>query len=330
MATLRKRGTKWQVQIRRDGYQNFSKTFLFKEDAQRWAREIDRAIDCGSNPTVEGSNGSANFSEILTRYEKEISSRKRSATNEGFYIRVIQRHPVGAVAINAMKASDVRGYRDDRLKEVSTSTVRNEMALILHALRIAKNEWGQPVRDEVLQVSKPPSGKARTRRLEDGELDRLIEAMQSCRNPLVMQVFKFALASGMRRGEVLSLKWSNVDFTNRTAFLPFTKNGDSRTVPLSTAALQVLKDRNPESTQTGLVFPISANAVRLSWERITKRAGITNLHFHDLRHEAISRFFELGLAVPEVALISGHKDPRMLFRYTHLKAADVAMKISTM
>ncbi|MDA0341679.1 MAG: tyrosine-type recombinase/integrase [Proteobacteria bacterium] len=72
---------------------------------------------------------------------------------------------------------------------------------------------------------------------------------------------------------------------------------------------------------------MSPNAVRLSWGRLTHRAGIEDLHFHDLRHEAISRFFEMGLSVPEVALISGHRDPRMLFRYTHLRAEDVARKL---
>ena len=75
------------------------------------------------------------------------------------------------------------------------------------------------------------------------------------------------------------------------------------------------------------VLPITGAAVRQGWERLTKRVGIDNLHFHDLRHEAISRFFEMGLSIPEVALISGHRDPRMLFRYTHVQAAKVALKL---
>ena len=73
---------------------------------------------------------------------------------------------------------------------------------------------------------------------------------------------------------------------------------------------------------------MSANAVRLAWERLKNKANIKDLHFHDLRHEAISRFFEKGLSIPEVALISGHKDVRMLFRYTHLKAEDVLNKLN--
>ena len=330
MATLRRRGPKWQVQIRRQGYQKFSKTFLFKEDAERWAREIERTIDCGENPASMSSGGRATVSEILTHYQTEVSSRKRSYLTEQFYIQVIKRHPIGILQIKHLKPDDLRRYREDRLRIVSSSTVRNEMALMLHAIKIAKSEWGYAVKDDVLKTPKPPAGKSRNRRLEDGELGRLIQALENCRNPLMMQVFKFSLATGMRRGEVLSLSWSNVDFAARTVFLPITKNGDCRTVPLSGAALQVLRQTQTMTGQASLVFPISANAVRLSWERVKKRAGILNLRFHDLRHEAISRFFESGLAMPEVALISGHKDPRMLFRYTHLRATNIAIKIENL
>ena len=106
-----------------------------------------------------------------------------------------------------------------------------------------------------------------------------------------------------------------------------TKNGHPRTVPLGLAAISALPERHPATRGNELVFPISANALRLSWERIKRRAGISDFRFHDLRHEAISRFFELGLPVPEVSLISGLEDPRMLFRYTHLRATDLAQKL---
>lgn len=106
-----------------------------------------------------------------------------------------------------------------------------------------------------------------------------------------------------------------------------TKNGNSRIVPLSPMALSAIPKRTNATKEHEFVFPISSNALQLSWKRIRLRAGVKDLRFHDLRHEAISRFFELGLSVPEVSLISGHKDPRMLFRYTHLRAADVAEKL---
>ena len=109
--------------------------------------------------------------------------------------------------------------------------------------------------------------------------------------------------------------------------LPDSKNGDSRDVPLSPQALELLGDlpRNIRSDQ--VVFPIHYEALKSAWRRACARASITNLGFHDLRHEATSRFFEKGPNVMEVAAITGHKDLRMLQRYTHLRAEDLALKL---
>jgi integrase len=136
----------------------------------------------------------------------------------------------------------------------------------------------------------------------------------------------FALETGMRRGEMLSLTWRNVDLDQGLAYLKETKNGEERTVPLSPSARDLLLSM----AKTGYrVFPASPNAVRLAWERMKRSAGIEDLRFHDLRHEAISRFFEAGLSLPEVALISGHKDARMLTRYAHFTAKSVAKKLTS-
>ena len=94
---------------------------------------------------------------------------------------------------------------------------------------------------------------------------------------------------------------------------------------MSSAALAILIEQKAKGAFSP--FPINDNAFRLAWDRLKRRAGLRDLRFHDMRHEAISRFFEQGLNIAEVALISGHKDPRMLFRYTHLKAKDVLKKL---
>ena len=112
----------------------------------------------------------------------------------------------------------------------------------------------------------------------------------------------------------------------RIAFLLLTKNGSSREVPLSTKAAQVLATQR-QRNDTPSPFPITPNGFRLAWDRLRSRACLSELRFHDLRHEAISRFFELGLNIPEVAVISGHKDPRMLSRYTHLRAVDLVNRL---
>ena len=127
----------------------------------------------------------------------------------------------------------------------------------------------------------------------------------------------------MRRGEIVAMHWDHINWDNGTLLSPDTKNGYPRTIPLTPKAIEVLKELPQKDTS---VIGMTGNAIRLAWERLKKKAGATDLRFHDLRHEAISRFFEMGLSVPEVALISGHRDPRMLFRYTHLRAEDVGKK----
>ena len=172
----------------------------------------------------------------------------------------------------------------------------------------------------------PPSSPPRNRRLEDGEFEQLEEAAKQTKKPHIWPFITFAVETGMRRGETLGLRWEPVDLDRRIAYLPLTKNGSSREVPLSTKAAQVLT-RQRQCSDTPSPFPITANGFRLAWDRLRSRAGLSDLRFHDLRHEAISRFFELGLNIPEVAVISGHKDPRMLFRYRHLRASDLVDRL---
>ena len=152
--------------------------------------------------------------------------------------------------------------------------------------------------------------------MSDNELKYILN--EPFKNPHMKNIITIALETGMRRGEILSIKPENI--TEDYIYLPDSKNGLPRKVPLTKNAKQILK-------VSILPFPVTPNAVRLCWNRMIKRSGIKDLHFHDLRHEAISRFFEKGLTVPEVSLISGHKDIRQLIKYTHLKIETLIPKI---
>jgi integrase len=140
-------------------------------------------------------------------------------------------------------------------------------------------------------------------------------------------VVLFAIETGMTKGEILSLTWQNVHLKKRYANLPETKNGDSRDVPLSPVALELLKDLPRKIKSDLVVFPIQYEELKSAWGRACSVADISNLWFHYLRYEATSRFFEKGLNVMEVAVITGHKDLRILQRYTHLRAEDLALKL---
>jgi len=205
--------------------------------------------------------------------------------------------------------------------------VRRELAIVRHCLEVARTEWGFALKSNpVHQVKLPRPSKPRERRATPDELERLLAACEATSCSWLPAIIQLAVETGMRRSELLSMRWDDVDLKARTVLLRSTKNGHPRTVPLSPRALEIIRD-TPRFGK--IVFGVSANAVRLAWERLKRRAGVTDLRFHDLRHEAVSRFFENGLNMPEVAAISGHKDPRMLMRYTHPKAEAIAMKLGT-
>ena len=229
-------------------------------------------------------------------------------------------------SIEQLTSKTLASFRDRRLID-GQRTCQYDLILIRHCLKIAISEWGLMLSvNPVDKIKKPPSPKARERRLKNGEYQRLKAASKLTLNPNIWPIVVFAIETGMRRGEILGLSWDNIDLKRRTALLPQTKNGSSREVPLSTRAVCVLQQQRPRTGNSP--FPVNSNAFRLPWDRLRGRAGLNDLRFHDLRHEAISRFFEMGLTVPEVALISGHKDVKMLFRYTHMRVDSVVSKLA--
>jgi integrase len=304
-----------------------SRTFTLKNDAEVWARQIEASIERGDLPGSRAELKTVTLFQMLERYEATITPLKKGKASEHYRLRSLRNHPITRLSLDKLTPSMVTTYRDDRLRSVSPSSVRRELAILQHCLEVAKNEWGVAIQhNPVSKIKKPAQGKARERRITVEELERLRVGLAKCRNGLLSNIVMFAIHTGMRRGEILSIRWSDINFDASTAHLADTKNGEPRTVPLSSLALAALPATDNHAADER-VFPLSPNAVRLAWERLKRRAGIDDLHFHDLRHEAISRFFELGLSIPEVALISGHRDFKMLFRYTHLRPADVAKKL---
>jgi integrase len=160
------------------------------------------------------------------------------------------------------------------------------------------------------------------------------KAARTRQSPYIEWVVIFAIETAMRRGEILGLHWDQVDLKRRSVTILESKNGYSRTIPLTPTAVALLHDIWREvspwvsNQKSAKVFPITANALRMAWERMLKPTDIEDLHFHDLRHEAISRFFEIGLTVPEVASISGHRDMKMLMRYAHADTTRLAKKLA--
>lgn len=326
MATITKRGTSWFAQIRRKGFAARYKSFATKGEAQTWARQQEALIDSGEGVSGIAPHRKLTLSELLSRYMDEVSPRKRGAASEIARLKKMQRSPMCQLGVQGLTPAAVAAYREQRLSSAKPGTVRRELATLRHALDVARREWGAILTHNPARlVALPIAHDARDRRLNPGELEKLLAALASTRNVEVQPIVLLAIETGLRRGELLGLHWQHISLTNRTAHIPHTKTGVARTIPLTDAAVDILGSL---SCKDGFVFAISANGFRQAWERLRKRAGLADLRFHDLRHEAVSRFCELGLSIPEIAVISGHRDPRMLLRYSHIRADDLAKRLA--
>ncbi|WP_308516146.1 site-specific integrase [Sphingomonas flavescens] len=328
MATITKRKNGWSVQIRRKGYPQQTRTLLTKAEAQAWAREQEGRIDRALAPINLKILKGTTLRHLIERYLKEVTPTKDSEYTEAARLKKVLREQAFCdLPLADLTPKVFADYRTARLAKVKAGTVHRELGLIRHALEVARREWDMDLLSNPLdRVKRPKLANARDRRLGPGEYERLQNALLRTRNPVVAPVVEFAIHTAMRRGEILALRWEQVNWLQRTAYIADSKTGVPRTIPLLDGALAVLQRLRPELLR-GAVFPITMEALKQAWERARDRAGLVDLHFHDLRHEAISRLCEMGLTLPEVALVSGHKDPRMLFRYVNLRPADLAAKL---
>ena len=205
----------------------------------------------------------------------------------------------------------------------SPQTVTHELNLLHRAYVIASTEWGIILPHGIPKTSRPTLPRGRGSRIRPNQIDLLVEATES---EQLKHIIPLAIETAMRRSELLSIRWEHVDLDRRSIYLDKTKNGLSRTVPLSPRALQVLQSM--KQARVGPVFTLAASSVSQAFQRAVERAGIDRVRFHDLRHEATSRLFERGLNVIEVARITGHVTLSMLDRYTHLDVQRLVQKLS--
>ncbi|MHB1285889.1 MAG: tyrosine-type recombinase/integrase [Leptospirales bacterium] len=324
MAYFQKRSGSWRTIVKRKGFERITRTFDTKAAAEAWARQVEGEMDRGGYVSKKEAENTT-LSEALERYEREVSSRKKGHRREKTRILIWKNHPLAKRFLASIRGSDMASYRDERMKAgYASNTIRLELAIVSHLFEIARKEWGMeglhnPVKS--IRMPSPPAG--RDRRLHPGELEKLLECLSEEMN----QVVRFALETAMRRGELAGMTWDMMDLKKRTVTLPETKNGQKRIVPLSSLAVAILKDRLSTRRIDGKVWDIGLDAISQDFAKACQKAGISGLHFHDLRHEATSRLFEKGFDTMEVRTITGHKTLQMLARYTHLRAEDLVERM---
>lgn len=327
MATFRQRNGKWQARVQKKGYQAVTKSFNTKSDATKWAKQIETELDKGSFVNTQLAERTT-FAEMILRYLAEVTPKTKSSTEDGFRLRALARKSIAKLNMMALTPSRIAEYRDIRLQEVSAGTVIRELAYFSSIINHARREWGINIDNPIPLIKKPETPPSRTRVLSDVERIRLLGVLQpkyKNSNHWMSFIVQFALETAMRQGEILSLRWVDIDLLKRTAHLKTTKNGDSRTVPMSTRAVQILQEL-PRSID-GKVFPMNRPALCANFAQACKRAEIKDFHFHDLRHTAITNMASKFSNILELSAVTGHKQLSMLKRYYHPKAEDLALKL---
>ena len=344
MATITRRTGKngqpsYRAQVRRKGASPLSATFTKVSEARKWIQITEAAILEGRHfKVVEAKRHT--LAEMVDRYSREVLPHKRSSTTYGQrYQLQWWKKPLGHRLLADITPPVLVEYRDKLAqgegKRRSPATINRYLALLSHCLTLAAQEWGWLENSPMGKVRKMKEPRGRVRFLNDEERERLLVACQESRNPYLYVVTVLALSTGARRGELLSLRWSDVDLKRGMLTFRETKNGETRAVPITGYALDILiQHAKVRRLDTPLVFPDSTGTrpfgIRDAFENAVQRADIANFHFHDLRHCAASALAMSGASLAEIAEVLGHKTLAMVKRYAHLSEAHTAGVVARM
>lgn len=319
MATIVERNGKFQAKIRKHGV-CLSETFERKANAEAWIRreesKIERGLWCDLGEADKLTGVAA-----LDRYMKTKTAKKKSKARETNRIKALQEQKFLKKPLSKITSADLASFKEaEEARNMSGNTIRLDFALISHLFNVAASEWGMPgLQNPVSKAIKPKAGPGRDRRLRPGEEEKLIEALlvEMPKSQDVKALVVVAIETGMRESELLGLR--REDIRGRVAHLADTKAGLPRDVPLSLKAKAAL-DALPARLD-GKIFSFGQDRLVRAMAAATKAAGLADLKFHDLRHEAASRMAKLYQA-HELAKIFGWKTIQMAMRYYHADVDD--------
>ena len=331
MGIVVKRGKTYRAQVRRNGTSR-SSTFDTKAAAYAWIEQAEREIDVGISGGIVAPSG-ATFAKLLERYRTDVSEYKRGKRWEVARINLTLRDAIANVPLARLAQPAVVEWRDRRLKQVSPASVQREWNLLSHACSLAVKEWHWLAENPFTGVRRPPPTPPRDRLATEEELDRILFALSyqpGLRPSTITQrigaAAVFAVETGMRVGEIAKLIWADVAPTVATVCSGKTAAA-TRRVPLSPVAQSVLSGLQPDPVNPmSRVFDLDVSQIDSLWRKAKKLALIEDLHFHDLRHTAVTRLAK-KLAILDLARMIGHKDLRMLQIYYNESAESMAEKL---
>lgn len=346
MATIIKRqskkGSRYTATVRLRGHKSKSATFRLLEDARTWARNTE--TDIMRREFVDPRDMRMTLGDALKKYDEEVSVKKAGSTHgrERKSATQLKRGLGEGTYLPGITGKLVAQYRDDRLKTVSATPVRLELALLSHLYQVARKEWGYLRLDNpVKEIFRPPAQRGRIVMLSEGQCKTLLDECRTAKNPLLFHYVLLLLHSGMRPGEAAALEWPQLDLEARIITLTDTKNGTMRKVPMTMTAVEAFKALKAKSSSSGPVFssrPMAyikktieggSSIFRECWAAARTRAKLPGLHMHDLRHTAASYMIKAGVDVRVLSEVFGWRTLQMAMRYGHVLTGQALAAIDT-
>ena len=321
VGTIEKRKGQFQARVRKGPYRRnaLTKTFTSRVEAKKWIRDIESKLD-KSDWIVKQNTTYPSLKGLMNQYLSEVSKHKASYQTDinNFKTFSLLFEDLN-IPINKLNARMFARFRDRYMESHKASTYQRLMSSIKHMWKVARTEWEYPLENLLEKVRTPKRGNPRDRRLSIEEYNKILYGNHTdyeFRNLILL-----VLATGLRLGEISGIQREHID--GNTLLIPKRKNGDTNVkVPLSDKALLVLKNME-------LPIKLKKRGIQIKWQRLMKRYEIEDLHFHDLRHEAISKYLENGVSIQDVQVLSGHRDIRVLMRvYANLRPKEVANKLN--
>ncbi len=323
MATFRKRGKSCRVEVCKNGIRK-SASFDTITQAREWAVITETAILEGHTTGVVSNN---TVNDAFLRYAEEISPSKKGARWEIIRLNLLQKYPLASVPVGDLTATDIATWRDQRLREVSAASVNRELNIISSVFSVARTEWRWITNNPVSEIRRPSNPKSRDRRISETEVERVLDALGysegdiiQTKKQLVALYFLIAIETAMRLGELCGLSHDDIELTKRYVTLRDTKNNDSRQVPLSKRAVDLFQF----VIETNL--KVASSVASSLFLKACRQTQIENLHFHDTRHEALTRLAR-KLEMLDLARMVGHRDPRSLMIYYNPTATEIASRL---
>ena len=327
--------------VRLKGYPAQYATFAKKSDAKDWATQTESAIKEGRHfKTREAKRRT--LAEMVDRYCREILTRKPEEKRADQ-----QRHlawwraRLGSYALAEVTPDLLAEHRELLGRETthygterSPSTINRYVTSLSHVFSVALREWDWIETNPVGRLRKLKEPQGRVRFLSDTERKRLLEACRKSSTRQLLPLVVLALSTGARRGELLGLRWSDVDWHREVAVLHDTKNGNRRALPLTSHSLAHLRTlAEVRRIDSAMVFAGKSGRStfpRTAWESALRAARIEDFRFHDLRHSAASYLAMNGATLAEIAEVLGHKTLAMVKRYSHMTEQHTSAVVARM